>query len=99
MYRVELTPRAQRELDDVGEEELERISAAIQELGANPRPYGVRKLRGPIHRIRLGDWRIIYAVFDRDRLVLVGNIARRSEHTYNRVDDLFRTRPNSTALR
>ena len=90
MYRVELTPRAQRELDDIGGSELERISAAVQELGENPRPHGVRKLRGPIHRIRLGDWRIIYAVFDKDRLVLVGKIARRSERTYDKVDELFR---------
>ena len=89
MYRVELTPRAQRELDDIGGNELERISAAVQELGENPRPHGVRKLRGPIHRIRLGDWRISYAVFDRDRLVLVGKIARSSERTYDKVDELL----------
>jgi mRNA interferase RelE/StbE len=89
VYRVELTPRAQRELDDIGSNELERILAAVQELGKNPRPHGVRKLRGPIHRIRSGDWRIIYAVFDKDRLVLVGKIARRSERTYDKVDELF----------
>jgi mRNA interferase RelE/StbE len=89
VYRVELTPRAQRELDDIGGEELERISAAVQEPGENPRPHGVRKLRGPIHRIRSGDWRIIYAVFDKDKLVLVGKIARRSERTYDKVDELF----------
>jgi mRNA interferase RelE/StbE len=89
VYRVELTPRAQRELDDIGGNELERISAAVQELGKNPRPHGMRKLRGPIHRIRLGDWRIIYAVFDKDRLVLVDKIARRSERTYDKVDELF----------
>lgn len=90
MYRVELTSRAQRELDDIRGEELERISTAIQKLGETPRPHGVRKLRGPIHRIRVGGWRIIYAVFDKDKLVLVGKVARRSERTYDRVDELFR---------
>lgn len=89
MYRVELTPRAQRELDGIGGKELERVLAAVQELGETPRPHGVRKLKGPIHRIRLGDWRIIYAVFDKDKLVLVGKIARRSERTYDKVDELF----------
>jgi mRNA interferase RelE/StbE len=89
VYRVELTPRAQRELDDIGGNDLERVLAAVQELGRNPRPHGVRKLKGPIHRIRLGDWRIIYAVFDKDKLVLVGKIARRSERTYDKVDELF----------
>ncbi|MDH5781931.1 MAG: type II toxin-antitoxin system RelE/ParE family toxin [Dehalococcoidia bacterium] len=89
MYRVELTPRAQHELDKLRKVEFERIVAVIRTLEANPRPLGVRKLRGPIYRIRVGDWRIIYAVFDKDRLVIVGKIARRSEDTYNKVDRLF----------
>ncbi|MDH5364028.1 MAG: type II toxin-antitoxin system RelE/ParE family toxin [Dehalococcoidia bacterium] len=89
MYRVELTPRAQHELDELRKVEFERIVAVIRTLEANPRPLGVRKLRGPIYRIRVGDWRIIYAVFDKDRLVIVGKIARRSEDTYNKVDRLF----------
>lgn len=89
MYRVELTPRAQRELDAISGDELKRISAAIQKLKDEPRPQGVRKLRGPIHRIRVADWRVIYAVFDKDKLALVGKIARRSERTYDKVDELF----------
>ena len=89
MYRLELTSRAQRELDKLGGEELERVVTAIQGLKDEPRPQGVRKLRGSIYRIRVGDWRVIYAVFDKDKLVVVGKIARRSEHTYNKVDELF----------
>ena len=89
MYRVELTSRAQRELDDIAESELERILIAIRKLEENPRPQGVRKLGGPIYRIRVGDWRVVYAVFDKDRLVIIGKVARRAEHTYERVDELF----------
>jgi len=89
VHKVELTLRAQHELDKLGRVEFERIVAVIRALEANPRPLGVRKLRGPIYRIRVGDWRIIYAVFDKDRLVIVGKIARRSEDTYNKVDRLF----------
>ncbi|MFO7996716.1 MAG: type II toxin-antitoxin system RelE/ParE family toxin [Dehalococcoidia bacterium] len=89
MYRVELSARAQRELDEIRGKELERIVVALRELPGSPRPHGVKKLRGPIHRIRVGDWRIIYAVFDKDGLVIVGKIARRSEQTYNRLQDLF----------
>jgi mRNA interferase RelE/StbE len=89
MYQVKLTTRARRELDKIGREEAEHIADALQSLGMNPRPVGVRKLRGPIHRLRMGNWRIIYAVFDKDRLVLVGRIVRRSEDTYDMVKDLF----------
>lgn len=89
MYKVELTPRAQHELDKLGKVEFEHIVAAVRALEGNPRPLGVRKLKGPIYRTRVGDWRIIYAVFDKDRLVIVGKIARHSEDTYNKVGGLF----------
>ncbi len=89
MYRLKLTSGAQRQLDKLPAEDLGRIVAALQQLGGNPRPSGVKKLRGSIYRIRVGDWRIIYAVFDKDNLIIVGKIARRSKDTYDRMKDLF----------
>lgn len=89
MYRVRLTGRARRELDKIAGEDAENIAAAMLALGENPRPPGVKKIRGNIHRVRVGDWRIIYAVSDKDRLVIVGKIVRRSRDTYAGVDDLF----------
>ena len=89
MYRVELTPRAQRDLDRLRGDDLERVAAVVRSLSEDPRPPKVRKLRGPIYRVRAGEWRIIYAVFDKDRLVIVGKLARRSKRTYEDVEELF----------
>ena len=89
MYQLKLTSRAQRQLDKLPAEDLGRIVSALQQLLGNPRPSGTKKLRGSIYRIRAGEWRIIYAVFDKDKLIIVGKIARRSEDTYDRVKDLF----------
>jgi mRNA interferase RelE/StbE len=89
MYKVLLTRRAHREFNKLSSTEKDSIEAALDRLSANPRPPGIRKIYGNIYRIRSGDWRIIYAVFDKDRLVLVGRIIRRSEDTYDRVKDLF----------
>jgi len=89
MYRLELTSQAQRQLDKLSVADLEPIAAAMQELRDNPRASGVKKLRGPIYRIRVGDWRIVYAIFDKDNLIVVGKIARRSEDTYKKIKDLF----------
>ena len=89
MYQLELTAQAQRQLDKLPAEDLERIVAAIQQLRDNPRASGVKKLRGPIYRIRVGDWRIVYAVFEKDNLIVVGKIARRSKDTYKKIKDLF----------
>ena len=89
MYRVELTPRAQRDLDRLRGDDLERVAAVVRGLSEDPRPPKVRKLRGPIYRVRAGEWRIIYAVFDKDRLVIVGKLARRSKRTYEDLEELF----------
>ena len=88
MYRLELTPQAQRQLDKTSVADLGRIVTSLQQLRENPRPSGTKKLRGPIYRIRVGDWRIVYAIFDRDKLIVVGKIARRSEDTYNKIAEV-----------
>ena len=84
-YEVLLQRRAQGELDGVPHDAFQAIDHAIRALGANPRPVGVKKLDGNLHRIRLGAWRVIYAVYDRERRVIVLRVARRSEHTYKRL--------------
>lgn len=68
---------------------FERIDPVIAGLAHDPRPHGVKKLRGPIHRLRVGRWRVIYAIFDRDEIVIVGKIASRGEDTYDDVAALF----------
>ena len=89
MHQLKLTSRAQRELEKLSVKDLERIAEVLQKLADNPRPPGTRKLRGQIHRIRVGDWRIIYAIIDRENLVIVGKVDRRSKDTYEGIGDLF----------
>lgn len=89
MYRVELKPRAQREFDRLSSGDQGRVLAALVKLADEPRPRQSVKLSGAIHRLRVGPLRIIYAVFDRDQLVLVGKIARREKDTYDDVDRLL----------
>ncbi|MBI2852982.1 MAG: type II toxin-antitoxin system RelE/ParE family toxin [Chloroflexi bacterium] len=89
MYEVGFTPRARREFEKLAANDQKRLDAVIGELENNPRPIGVKKLSGVIHRIRVGEWRVIYAILDRERRIAVVKIARRSEDTYDRLKDLF----------
>ena len=58
----------------------DRIAAAIDGLGIDPRPTGSVKLAGrDDFRIRAGDYRIVYAVDDADDLVLIARIAHRRD--------------------
>jgi mRNA interferase RelE/StbE len=49
-------------------------------LSANPRPPGAVKLAGrDDFRIRVGDYRIVYAIDDEKYLVIVARVAHRRE--------------------
>ena len=70
-YRVELARRAVRSLAALPRQEQQRIRAAIDLLASQPRPPTATKLAGErrAYRVRVGDYRIVYEVFD-DRLVV-----------------------------
>ncbi|HEU0248327.1 MAG TPA: type II toxin-antitoxin system RelE/ParE family toxin [Gaiellaceae bacterium] len=58
----------------------ERLGLAIDAFAANPRLVGCVRLAGrDDYRIRIGDYRVVYAVDDDKRLVIVARIARRRE--------------------
>jgi mRNA interferase RelE/StbE len=58
----------------------DRVRVVVDGLAADPRPVGVAKLAGrDDYRVRVGDYRIVYAVNDAERLVLVARIAHRRE--------------------
>ncbi|MEE8584827.1 MAG: type II toxin-antitoxin system RelE/ParE family toxin [Acidobacteriota bacterium] len=85
-YAIEILPSAQRELKKLNPTERRRIAAAIQKLGENPRPDGVKKLKSPdpLYRIRIGSRRVIYWIEDRKLKVLVIQIALRKD-AYRRL--------------
>ena len=85
-YQVELTRRAQKGLESAPVEVRRRIVRAIDALAETPRPHGAKRLAidEDIHRPRVGDWRILYAVQDKVLLVLVVSIGHRRE-AYRRI--------------
>lgn len=88
VYRVEISPAADRDLEKLKSrirmQDFERLRNAVRNLAENPRPQGVRKIRGAekAYRIRVGNYRVVYDVYDSDNLVLILQVARRSETTY-----------------
>jgi mRNA interferase RelE/StbE len=85
-WRVELAPATQRQLRKLPPAETARLRGPILALALDPRPGGVvRVVGGPFWRLRVGDLRIVYAIDDEARTVVVLRVARRSESTYRRV--------------
>ncbi len=80
-YEIRIAPSAARSLRGLDRPIQRRIAAAIDGLAAEPRPSGVRKLVGAedLWRIRVGDYRIVYAIGDDRLVVLVVRIGHRSD--------------------
>ena len=53
----------------------------IDELEKNPRPYGVKKLAGTENgfRVRAGEYRILFTIDDRRKIVTIYRIRHRRE--------------------
>ncbi|MDP2953841.1 MAG: type II toxin-antitoxin system RelE/ParE family toxin [Chloroflexota bacterium] len=81
-----MAPSAQRDLRRLPSQVQTRLATPIQALAENPRPTGVRKLRGEegTWRIRIGPYRVVYDIHDERALVVILKVARRSETTYRR---------------
>lgn len=84
-YEVVLQSSAQRELDELPTDRFQAIDLATRSLSSNPRPFGAKKLQDNLHRIRVGPWRVVYAVLDKDRRVVILRVERRHERTYRHL--------------
>lgn len=81
MYEVYLEKSAERDLKRVSAEDYYRIIPHIKALSNNPRPSGCRKITGSESdwRIRVGDYRIVYEIGEKAKLIKVMKIRHRRE--------------------
>jgi mRNA interferase RelE/StbE len=81
-YRLVIKTSAVKELEKIEPRTLRRrLVAVIQALAADPRPLGCEKLAGAVaaYRVRQGDYRAVYTIDDKARVVLVVKIGHRRE--------------------
>jgi mRNA interferase RelE/StbE len=79
-YRIEIRPAAAHALRKLDPQIRPRVQGAIALLADDPRPPAARALRGrPGYRVRVGDYRIIYAVTDDVLLVVVVTLGHRRD--------------------
>ncbi len=78
-WQVVIHRKAEKVLKRLDGDTLERLRCSIRELAIDPRPVGVKKLTGydNLYRLRVGDWRILYAIEDDLLIVLVLEISTR----------------------
>jgi mRNA interferase RelE/StbE len=85
VYEIRFGPYVAGELRRLPREYQDRIVVRINSLGTAPRPRGIVQLEPGVYRLRVGDYRIIYQVIDRDQVVLIIHVRRRREDTYKNI--------------
>ena len=80
-YRLALKPSAERAFLGLPREVQRRLDRRLLALQDDPRPPGTKALAGEagLYRLRVGDYRIVYEVHDKEILVLVLAIGHRRE--------------------
>ena len=81
VYAVSLDKDAQKALECLPSKEVARIVKKINSLASDPRPPGCEKMKGADkdYRVRVGDYRIIYSIEDKQLLILVIDIGPRKD--------------------
>ncbi len=80
-YAITFARSARRELEKLDESIVERIFPLIESLAENPRPPRCRKLSGVqnLWRIRIGDYRVVYSIYDAEKVVDIVTVRHRRE--------------------
>jgi mRNA interferase RelE/StbE len=69
----------ERFLSSLEPDERQATAEKIEDLQNNPRPRGCDKIKGNIYKIRFGDWRVVYRIYKRERVVAIAKIGVRRE--------------------
>jgi mRNA interferase RelE/StbE len=80
-YRLLFRASFRKDLKRLPRDVAGRIAARIDELADNPFPVGVKKLQGheQLYRIRVGDYRIVYAVDTQMHVVALTYVRHRKD--------------------
>ena len=86
-YRVEVSRAATRDLRRLPAEIRRRVTPVLRSLADEPRPHRVRKItdEDQAYRLRVGAYRVVYEVDDRQEMVVIQRVVRRSEGTYRNL--------------
>lgn len=82
MYLITFKKSARKELEALPILIIKSIAKAIDKLSENPRPTGSKKLvdsKEDLWRIRVGNYRILYAIEDKIKIVDIRRIADRKD--------------------
>lgn len=88
-YPLKLHRDVEKQLRRIPKKQQERLVETMRSFRDEPRPHGCEHLQDELYRVRLGNYRIVYAIFDDEVVVVVCKVGRRSEKTYRDLEKLL----------
>lgn len=84
-YKIVIERKAQKETEKNPVKYRSQIDEIIISLSSNPRPFGSKKLTEKEgYRIRVGNYRILYAVDDKAKVIVIYRKKIKGKSTYNK---------------
>jgi mRNA interferase RelE/StbE len=79
-YSLVFKASVQKDFEGIPKKDLRKILSRIKSLAGEPRPHGCERLTGQNrYRLRQGRYRIVYAVQDEERIVIVVKVGHRKD--------------------
>ena len=93
-YTLYITPETLQGIKELPGNIRQRIRRAIQDLSDNPRPSQSKRLDLPdfeaeLWRLRLDNWRILYAIDESEGIVDVLAVRKRPPYDYGDLEELL----------
>ena len=82
MYKIIISESALKQLHRFPKPIVKKIQISVDKLTENPRPLGVKKLKGneeDLYRIRVGDYRVVYSIDDGIKIIDIRKIGHRND--------------------
>lgn len=78
--KIEFGTKALKFLSKLDRDGKERVFKRIKELGNDPFPSDVKKIKGErdVYRIKIGAFRVLYKIISKDDAILVFRVDKRS---------------------
>ena len=80
-YKILFNRAYIKDLKKIPVRNQKQLKEKVKELSLDPRPEGYKKLHGhstpPLYRVRSGDYRIVYAINDKELIVLLIDVVHR----------------------
>ena len=80
-FKILLRESAERDFKKINPQYTQKIFKKIEALGHNPRPPGCQKLVSTekTYRIRIGDYRVLYQIDDKEKSILISYVRHRKD--------------------